>query len=123
MPNIKKYSDKQVKEWYELRKDGMMYSDISKLTGIPEGTLRSSLSRYRAMLDIEKKIADAGVTLHKDDEPEAAAIPAPVKEKTLSDFSPRDMLKHLYNLGYRLDEKGIYFIKKERVNLQSVINE
>jgi hypothetical protein len=48
---------------------------------------------------------------------------APVKEKTLDDFKPREIFKHLYKLGYRLkDPKSLYCIIKQPVNLEDIIN-
>ena len=48
---------------------------------------------------------------------------APVKEKTLDDFTPREIFKHLYKLGYRLkDPKSLYCIIKQPVNLEDIIH-
>ena len=46
-----------------------------------------------------------------------------VKVPRLSDFSPRQMIKHLYDLGYRIEDNRIVFIKKEYVNIKSIIND
>ena len=45
------------------------------------------------------------------------------QERTISDFDPRDLLRRLYDLGYRMDEKGIYVMVKQYVNLKSIISE
>ena len=43
-----------------------------------------------------------------------------VKQKTLADFSPREIIKHLYNLGYRI--KGdLYQIVEKKVLLNDII--
>ena len=58
----------------------------------------------------------------------SASEPAPemvvkvVKEKTLNDFQPRDMIRHLYNLGYRIEDNRLVCIVKQVVNLKDIIN-
>lgn len=118
MPLPKKYSTEQFKDWYNAHESGETFSSMSKRLGIPEGTLRSAVSRYRATLAIEDKIKEAGVTLHKEDEDKPVE-----RTKKLSDFTPREIIKYLYSIGYRIDREGLYYIEKKRVNLDSVINE
>ena len=47
---------------------------------------------------------------------------ASVKEKTLKDFQPRDMIKYLYDLGYRIEDGKLVCIVKQTVNLKDIIN-
>lgn len=47
--------------------------------------------------------------------------PALTKQKTLDDFTPREMIKHLYNLGYRIIDGDLYLVQQTRVNLEDVI--
>ena len=47
--------------------------------------------------------------------------PALIKQKTLDDFKPREMIKHLYNLGYRIIDGDLYLVQQTRVNLEDVI--
>lgn len=42
--------------------------------------------------------------------------------KTLKDFSPRDMIKHLYDLGYRIENNRLVCIQKAYVKLEDIIN-
>lgn len=48
--------------------------------------------------------------------------PAPVKEKTLKDFSPREIIKYLYDLGYRIEDGKLVCFVKQTVNLKDIIN-
>ena len=110
-----------VKAWEDLHSQGMQYSEIAKEVGVSDGYIRGKCSIYR------KKIKPI-----LSDTPNTPEIPAPkkeepkviVKEKTLKDFSPREMIKYLYDLGYRVDEQGLYQleIRKNRVNMKDVIN-
>ena len=42
---------------------------------------------------------------------------------SLHDFTPREMMRYLYDLGYRIEDGKVYFIQKQEVNINSVINE
>jgi len=47
-----------------------------------------------------------------------------VKVKTLDDFTPREIIKHLYDLGYRIEGEGrLVLVKKEYVNIGSIVGE
>jgi len=106
-PNYKQ----EMSEIVKLKKEGYTYGKISELTGIPKGTITARFSRMN--------------TIANSHEVEAKEIKpvAPQKEKTLNDFQPRDMIKHLYNLGYRIKDNELYVLTLQKVNLQSVINE
>lgn len=43
------------------------------------------------------------------------------KDKTLDDFTARDMIRHLYKLGYRIDGT-LYCLVKQSVNVKDIIN-
>lgn len=49
-------------------------------------------------------------------------ITTPVKEKTLNDFPPRDIIKHLYNLGYRIEDGKLVCYVRQNVNVKDIIN-
>lgn len=46
-----------------------------------------------------------------------------VKIPKLEDFSPREMIKHLYNLGYRIEDNRLVLVRKDYVNIKSIIEE
>lgn len=46
-----------------------------------------------------------------------------VREKTLDDFTPREIIRHLYNLGYRIEDGELVVIEKKKVNIKSVLSE
>lgn len=45
-----------------------------------------------------------------------------VKEKTLKDFQARDMIKHLYNMGYRIENNQLVVLQKVPVKINDIIN-
>ena len=59
----------------------------------------------------------------KSDKTKVASTPkVEIVEKTLSDFSPRDIIRHLYNLGYRIENNSLVCYTKQIVNIKDVIN-
>lgn len=46
-----------------------------------------------------------------------------VRQKTLDDFPPREIIKHLYNLGYRIINGKLACVKVSVVNINDIINE
>ena len=54
--------------------------------------------------------------------PEPRPIP-PVRRGSLDDFTPREIIKYLYGLGYRIENNKLFLYTREEVNLHSVINE
>ena len=92
-----------------LRERGVKWKEIEATLNIPHGTLTAAFSRRR-----EKS---------GESETKTSAAPAViVKEKTLDDFQPREMIKHLYKLGYRIEDNGLYVITKQQVKLGDIIN-
>lgn len=100
----------EMEEIIDLRNQGFKLDEIAEITGIPKGTISCRLSRLKA----------SGAGMEKKEKGESNA--AEVKEKTLDDFAPRDIFKHLHKLGYRLEGK-VYMMTKQYVNIQSIINE
>ena len=106
-PNYKQ----EMSEIIRLREAGYKSSEISEITGIPRGTITARLSRMKANVD------------SREDEVQHVKPVAPQKEKTLNDFQPRDMIKHLYNLGYRIKDNSLYVMTLQKINIQSVLSE
>ena len=92
-----------------LRERGVTCREIAATLNIPYGTLSAAFFRRREKAGKSEK---PGTT------PTAA-----VKEKTLDDFKPREMIKHLYKLGYRIENNGLYVITRQQVKLGDIINE
>ena len=46
-----------------------------------------------------------------------------VRDAQLSDFKPRDMIKYLYGLGYRIENNRLVLVRKEFVNMKSILED
>lgn len=125
--NKRQNYDEELKEIIELREQGFKLDEISEITGIKRGTVSCRLSRAksRGLIEWDDARKNNGRKPEESANTITAANPQPVivKEKTLNDFQPRELIKHLYNLGYRIKDNSLYVITMQKVNIQSVINE
>lgn len=99
-------------EIIRLREVGYTTGEIAEITGIPRGTITARLSSMKA-----------NVNSHEKETQQVKQVAIPQKEKTLNDFQPRDMIKHLYKLGYRIKDNSLYVMTLQKVNIQSVLSE
>ena len=118
---LAKYTDEQRKEWLQMRNEGYSYPEIALITEIPEGTLRSQLSVYKKKHGIVEVPKSTETKVSDKEIPKEVTVEK--KPVSLSDFSPREIIKYLYSLGYRIDEGGLYVLEKKRVKLLSIITE
>jgi len=116
-------------------KDGFSYEEIAELMGRTKISVsnhakqkgwgpRQIMQKFSA--NVQEKINNVKEPVITDNSKPAQRnefIPsAHVKEKTLKDFQPRDIIKHLYDLGYRIEDGKLVCIVKQTVNLKDIIN-
>ena len=123
------WTDKEEAELKGYLKDGCNYAEIGELMGRSKKSIEMlalrqgwTHGRFRESSD---NVAPVWKTTVVETEQELKKTePAPVKEKTLFDFPPREIIKHLYNLGYRIkgsDWKLVCTVE-QTVNLKDIIN-
>ena len=110
-------------------KEGFNYDEIAELMGRTKMSISNHVkqkgwgvrqNKQKFPSDVQKKI-DAVV--EKKETPTTIVVsPAPVKEKTLKDFTPREIIKHMYDLGYRIEDGKLVCFVKQTVNLKDIIN-
>ena len=107
----KKYDPSVYQQWAEMKAQGASLQEISEMYGAPKTTINSAIFRIRKQQCSPSK-------------PDTTAEDTK-RTPSLGDFSVREILRYLYNLGYRLDSEGLYQIevKKNRVKLTDIINE
>lgn len=94
-----------------LRERGVKWSEIAGTLNIPRGTLTAADARRRRAEDGKEEPRAVAVATAKED-----------NRPGLDAFSPREMINHLYKLGYRIEDNGLYVITKQRVKLGDIIN-
>lgn len=121
------FTEEDIKQIISLRNEGFTYPEISELTGFDPNSIRAkmSLERRKRGMDVLKGHLKQNAKSAQKSTSEPESKPEPVKEKTLYDFSAREILYHLFNnLHYKIDENGLYQeqIIKNRVKLNDIID-
>jgi len=128
-----------VKKILMMKHNGYKYSEIGKELNLTSKQVENICTRYRIseMKNAEKKAASkekepnfpvelkvgdvvlGTITPAKVDEPEKKEVVKP--EKTLNDFSVREILKFLYEKGYRIENNSLYCLIKKPVQLNEIL--
>lgn len=129
MARGKDYTTTELAEIKGYLKDGCNYAEIAELMGRSKKSIENTILRQGWTRGRFKESSDNVAPVWKttvvetEQEPKKTEF-APVKEKTLFDFLPREIIKHLYNLGYRIkgsDWKLVCTVE-QTVNLKDIIN-
>ena len=118
MPKGKDLTTTELNEIKNLLKEGLNYDEVAELTGRTKKSVTNAVYRYN-LKDKRPRIEsmkDSVVpkTIIEDHEPRM--------EKTLKDFSPRDIIKYMYGLGYRIENNELVCLVKQKVNVKDIIN-
>lgn len=106
----KPYTEQELNEMRQLKKQGATYAEIGKM-----------FNRTEAVVQL--KFSDLGWTNKGFNGQPAVKTPVtvPPREKTLRDFDPRDMIRHLYNMGYRIENNMLVCIVRQKVNIKDIL--
>lgn len=123
----KDYTTNELAEIKGYLKDGCSLAEIAELMGRSKKSIENTILRQGWTKGRFRESSDNAVPVWKTTVVETEQElkknePVPVKEKTLFDFKPRDMIKHLYNLGYRIEDNKLVCIVKQVVNVKDIIN-
>lgn len=129
MARGKDYTTTELAEIKGYLKDGCNYDEIAELMGRSKKSIANTVLRQGWTRGRFKESSDNVAPVWKTTVVETEQEPkktesTPVKEKTLFDFPPREIIKHLYNLGYRIkgpDWKLVCTVE-QTVNLKDIIN-
>ena len=111
MKDYRKYTEQEINEIRLMREQGATYAEIGKMFG--RTTKAIGMAFNHGVFNKKEKVEKV----------EKVVAVAPVKQKTLHDFTPREMIRYLYNMGYRIEDGRIVLIRKEYVNLKSILEE
>lgn len=125
MARGKDYTTTELAEIKGYLKDGCNYAEIGELMGrsrkaIEQLALHQGWTRGR-FRESSDNVSPVWKTTVAETEVKKSE-PVPVKEKTLFDFTPREIIKHMYNLGYRIEDNKLVCIVKQVVNVKDIIN-
>lgn len=140
MPRGKDFTTTELNEIKSFLKDGLSYEEIAELMDRTKKSIlnlvsRQGWSRGRYKADATETTpwetilkaqepelplkGTSDIMIELEDEPE---MPKPVKEKTLFDFPPREIIRHLFKeLGYKIENNKLVCYVKQVVNLDDII--
>ena len=116
------YTQKDVDDLVTIYNQGATVEEIAEMTGRSVSAIRSKLNRLG--LSSAQKGADTNESNVKE---EAAVVktPAPVKEKTLQDFTIREIIYHLYHdrsCRFRVRENNrVVVVVEKEINISDIL--
>ena len=85
---------------------------------VPYKKIGETLGRSEAAISLFCQRLERNIALQKADE----AVKLVESQKSLKAFTPREMIKYLYSLGYRIKNNELVVLEERKVNLLDIIN-
>ena len=107
---MKHYTEDELNQMRQLKSEGASYDDLAKMFN-------------RSARALQVKFSELGWVKQNREETcsPAKSEEKVVKQKTLNDFQPRDMIKHLYDLGCRIRNNKLVFEYVQVVNMKDIL--
>lgn len=132
----KPFTTEEIRQIFELKKKGYKASEIAKIVGRTIAAINTFFARekhhhcYSRMLKEDQSIQTEKVDI-KVNGVKVAEVPASIVEThtetqapvAVKTMTPREMIKALYNLGYRIENNQLVCYVKQTVKIQDIINE
>ena len=133
MPRGKDLTTTELNEMKSLLNEGLSYGEVAELLGRTKKSVANAAFRYklkdnnatRKMKETPKEWESELVkkVIENTNKPEEPIVKQQlVKEKTLKDFNPRDIIKYMYDLGYRIEDNKLVCYVKQTVNVKDIVN-
>ena len=110
------YTEKETSEMVEMLKRGATYKEIAEMLG-------------RSYKSVACKCRDLGYGIEKVQTEKKPETETPVevegktlvRQKTLDDFTVREIIKNLYDRGCRIKNNKVYMVIEKEVKLHDII--
>lgn len=135
------FNQKTIEELLDYRKSGFTFREMAEITGHNEKSIKNwfyrnySLDERKEMVKLSPRLSNHVIKKgNKTETPveqivnemiqssQIKPVQPQQKEKTLKDFQARDMIKYLYDLGYRIEDNKLVCYVKQTVNVKDIIN-
>ena len=110
--NRKNYTQDELKEMRRLKAEGKTFAEIAKMFDRSEHAIAqkfSTLGWMGGFYGVQKW--ETPKEEKKEEQPKV----------TLKDFQTREIIKYLYNIGYRIENNQLVCIVKQKVNIKDII--
>ena len=130
MSKVVEYKTTEIEEIKSYLRDGLTYAEVGELMGRTKKSIGNLATRMGwtngrlggNQLKRGRLFANRESLLEKPEPVIEQKQEVQVKEKTLKDFPAREMIKYLYNLGYRIEDNKLVCYVKQAVNVKDIIN-
>ncbi len=123
------YTTTELNQIKSLLNEGKTTQEIAKIlnrsaTGLRNMLWRMEWTNGRYKEDLEEADESWDNVLKKvDTTDEPVKVLVPVKEKTLDDFTPREISRNMYKRGYRIMNGELVCLVPQVVKVKDIINE
>lgn len=123
------YTTTELNQIKSLLNEGKTTQEIAKILNRSATGLRNMLWRMEWTNGRYKEGAEAteeswdNVLKKVDNTEEPVKVVVPVKEKTLDDFTPREIIRNMYKRGYRIMNGELVCLVPQVVKVKDIINE
>lgn len=123
--NMDRWKNEDLLSVFEMIDSGMSDKDIAYTFNRTSNAIRAVRGRrerggYKWLTDSKSKPEIKNIEFEV--EPDQPVLVENKKPASLDDFAPRDIIKHLYNLGYRIEDNGLVCYVKQKVLLKDILN-
>lgn len=130
MGKVAEFKTTEIEEIKSYLRDGLTYAEVGELMGRTKKSIGNLAARMGwtngrlggNQLKSGRLPANRESLLEKPEPVIEQKQEVQVKEKTLKDFPAREMIKYLYNLGYRIEDNRLVCYVKQTVNVKDIIN-
>jgi hypothetical protein len=130
--NGKPYSDDELKTILHLYyNENKLAKDVARVVGRSYKAVQNVVKRYKSMVPEKNYVSkmtiavDAkkpAVEVVQVEEPVTVVKPSSKYVTVHTEMSPREMIKHLYSLGYRIKNNELVVLVEQKVNIKDIIN-
>lgn len=121
MTRSNSYSQKELEDLVKMHDQGATNKEIAEMLGRSEGSVATKLWQLKKTRVAVKKEAPAPAIATP--QPMTKTVVIPAKQKTLDDFTPREMIQHLWKMGYRIEDGKLVCYQRMVVNMGDVLKE
>lgn len=104
---VRKWTKEEDENILRLKEQGFSYRQISEVL------------KFRTERAIEQRYYNIR---HTNDAPDREVLQPAQRRVTLEDFTPREIIKHLYDLGYRIEDGRLVLVQRTVVKLGDILN-
>ena len=130
MGKVVEFKTTEIEEIKGYLRDGLTYAEVGELMSRTKKSISNLATRMGwtngrlggNQLKSGRLPANRESLLEKSEPVIEQKQEVQVKEKTLKDFPAREMIKYLYNLGYRIEDNKLVCYVKQAVNVKDIIN-